>query len=136
MNYMSEVAKMLGVELGEEFEIIFPNSSCRATALLNSERLYIKNHNLVNQDMWQLSALTNILNGTYTIKRKPWRPKVGEIFWHINYCGETQCWRWENGVGDYLNYYKLGNCYSTAEEAKANHDKWVEFYKSDEVLEV
>lgn len=136
MNYMSEVAKMLGVELGEEFEIIFPNANCHATALLNSEKLYIKDHNIANQDMWQSYALTYILNGTYKIKRKPWKPKVNEMFWHINKCGDLVCWRWQDYVDDYLNYYKLGNCYRTEAEAKLNVNRWVEFYASDEVLEV
>jgi len=135
MNHMPEVAKMLGVELLEEFEIIFPNSNCHATAILNNERLYIKDHNLANQDMWQLSALTNILNGTYTIKRKPWKPKRDEYYWHVDVDGKHYINIWQ-GVSYDRNFYKIGNCYKTAEEAEANIDKWIVFYASDEVLEV
>lgn len=134
-NHMAEVAKMLGVELGEEFEIVFPNSNCHATALLNSEKMYIKNHNIANQDMWQLSALTNVLNGTYTIKRKPWKPTNDAYYYVVDKIGCTICEQWCNDSLD-INYYKLGNCYRTREEAEANRDKWVAFYESDEVLEV
>ena len=136
MNYMPEVAKMLGVELGEEFEIIFPNNlNCHATEILNNERLYIKNHNLANQDMWQLSALTNILNGNYNIKRKPWKPIYRESYWSIKPNGEAMNYLWMNEWVD-IYHYKIGNCYRTEEAALNNLDKWKSFYASDEVLEV
>ena len=136
VNYMEQVAKMLGVELNEEFEIVFPNNlNCHATALINSERLYIKNHNLANQDNWQLTALTHLLNGSYTIKRKPWKPIYYEEYYSIGVGGIVEHGTWLN---DFLDFamYRLGNCYRTASEAEANRDKWVAFYKSDEILEV
>lgn len=135
MNHMSEVAKMLGVELGEEFEIVFPkNLSCYAKAVLNEFGIFIREHNLANQD-WQLNVLTNLLNGTYTIKRKPWKPQVGNDYWCIDPNGMPNEFVWFNTPGCNA-CYKLGNCYRTREEAEANRDKWVAFYASDEVLEV
>ena len=132
-NYMEQVAKMLGVELNEEFEIVFPNNlNCHATALINSERLY----NIANQDFWQISALTHLLNGSYTIKRKPWKPKDGEEYYCIEMLyGDAICNHWR-GLWMDVMYYKVGNCYRTQEEAKANRSKWIVFYNSDDVLEV
>ena len=134
-NYMPEVAKLLGVEIGEEFEIVFPNSECRATAILNNCELYIKKHNLANQDYWQMSALKNLLNGTYKIKRIPWRPIYRQSYWSIKPNGDivNSCWldEWVD-----IYHYKIGNCYSTKEAASNNREKWLEFYKSDEVLEI
>ena len=135
MNYMPEVAKLLGVEIGEEFEIIFPNSECHATAILNNCELYIKKHNLANQDGWQMSALKNLLNGTYKIKLTPWKPKYGGFYYHIDEDGYVYSDEWRNESID-INFYKLGNCYQTAQEAENNSEKWIEFYKSDEVLEI
>ena len=135
-NYMTEVAKMLGVELGEEFEIVFPkNLSCHATAVLNESGIFIREHNLANQNFWQLSVLTNLLNGNYTIKCKPWKPTMYEYYWCINRYGEACHEIWANNTADIM-FYKLGNCYRTREQAEANHGKWVAFYASDEVLEV
>lgn len=137
VNHMAEVAKMLGVELGEEFEIVFPNNpNCHATAVLYESGLNIQKHNLANQDFWHLTALTNILNGTYTIKRKPWKPKNAEYFSSVTPEGGIFSDRWRDGAWDHSNLYKIGNCYRTEEEAEANHDKWVKFYASDEILEV
>ena len=136
MNYMSEVAKMLGVELGEKFELKSPNDSCYTLAMFTEDGLKIVETNVSDQCFWKPYALGNLLKGNYTIKRKPWKPRASEIFWHISHSGEAQCWRWDNGVDEYLNYYKLGNCYKTAKEADANRDKWLAFYASDEVLEV
>jgi len=135
-NYMNEVAKILGVELLEEFEIVFPNNpSCHATALLNSEKLYIKDHNLANQDFWQISALTNLLNGTYMVKRKPWKPMYDELYYFIDEKGEIYTDTWDDTCFDII-FYKTGNCYKTCEEAEKNKDKWLKFYRSEEVLEV
>ena len=136
MNYMEQVAKMLGVELGEEFEIVFPhNLNCHATALINSEKLYITNHNVANQDLWQLNALTNLLNGNYTIKRKPWKPIYRNLYWSIQPNGDVMGYSW---LGEWIDiyHYKIGNCYPTEEDALNNRDKWLAFYESDEVLEV
>ena len=138
MNHMSEVAKILGVELNEEFKIIFPQSpNCYATAILNNERLYIKDHNIANQDHWQLSALTYLLNGSYAIKRKPWKPTEEDAYWIVDADSIVVKYVGFNMLdADHVNYYKLGNCYRTKEEAEANISKWAAFYKSDEVLEV
>ena len=138
-NHMAEVAKMLGVELGEEFEIVFPNNpNCHATAVLYESGPNIQKHNLANQDFWHLTALTNILNGNYTIKRKPWKPNDEERYWYVDERGRiwSDYFDYYSCTSHCMNYYKLGNCYRTREEAEANRDKWVSFYESDEVLEV
>ena len=135
MNYMSEVAKMLGVELLEEFEIVFPNSTCRATAWLNNEGLYIDKHNLANQDYWKLSALTNLLNGKYIIKRKPWKPHTDETYYFVDEDGIVCEDVWLD-VSDDILLYKCGNCYKTYAEAAQYENKWLEFFKSDKMLEV
>ena len=46
-NYMEEVAKMLGVELNKEFELIFPSSpTCHATVMLTVEGVKVINTNV------------------------------------------------------------------------------------------
>ena len=133
MNHMSEVAKMLGVELNEEFEILenpwfkykFDTSSGCLLCFCDD------NGSLLADS----SSLSNLIYGTYTIKRKPWKPKIGENYWVIIPDGDISEYVWLDSLGGNSNY-KLGNCYRTREEAEANRDKWVAFYASDEVLEV
>lgn len=126
-NHMAEVAKMLGIELGEPFMVgdykyHFTEKGLCYNDVPDSEKSCV----------WVLYYL---LNGTYTIKRKPWKPSKGDKYWHISSNGSADYYCWTDDTLDFLTY-KFGNCYRTREEAEANRDKWVAFYASDEVLEV
>ena len=127
MNYMEEVAKMLGVEVGEHFE-------CDDNYWLGLT-FWFTDTEFVCNGVHAADSLMMFLNGTLTIKRKPWKPKLDERYWHIDVDGSHHLTAWQ-GVSYDMNYYRLGNCYKTSEEAKANRDKWVAFYASDEVLDV
>ena len=65
MNYMEQVAKMLGVEIGEEFRVV--NDSCLYK--LDDKGLYF----LATDDKWKIDyfTLTSILNGKAMIIKKP-----------------------------------------------------------------
>ena len=130
-NYMTEVAKMLGVELGEKFEIVGFNE----TYFLDNDGLYCFNGSYSKCN----EKFSNLLSGCLTIKREPWKPKNEEFYYSVEADGcitrSKFCDTSEFG-SCHKNYYKLGNCYRTREEAEANRDKWVKFYESDEVLEV
>ena len=138
MNYMSEVAKMLGVELEEEFEIIFPKpSSCHATAKFTDNGVKIITTDVYDVYNFKTYVLKDLLIGSYGIKRKPWKPQEDELYFYVDEDGLTWHKAWnEDYLSDCMNYYKLGNCYRTKEEAEANSAKWKAFYASDEVLEV
>lgn len=123
-NYMAEVAKLLGVEIGEDFEC--EESSCTYR---------ITDGGLTCNGCYGTDSLMMILNGRLTIKRKPWKPKYNEEYWAVTIDDEPRMFIWDGYMFD-LSCYKLGNCYRTKEEAKANRDKWLSFYTSDEVLEV
>ncbi len=131
-NHMAEVAKILGVELGEIFEIK-ENPGTVYKFDKNFERLLY----FIDDSWWQARSDTieGLIYGYNTIKRKPWKPKIGENYWVIVPDGDISEYAWLDSLDDNSNY-KLGNCYRTREEAEANRDKWVAFYASDEVLEV
>ena len=136
-NHMAEVAKMLGVEIDEEFEIDYPHGEV-STAKITKTGLHIICTNLkFNSSELDLISFNWLLNGSCTIKRKPWRPQVGQDYWVVSPKAKESIivTVWINSCGDNSNY-KIGNCYRTKEEAEANRDKWVAFYASDEVLEV
>ena len=138
MNYMEQVAKMLGVELGERFNIdfgIYDNFNRNFDYYLSKSGIVLdsKDHSCISNDV-----LCGIIYGYYTIKRKPWKPRDAEDdFWYVD--ADREVCRFSHFCSkdaDYMNYYKLGNCYRTKEEAESNLDKWTAFYESDEVLEV
>ena len=129
-NHMAEVAKMLGVELGEEFE-------CS-----NGYKYILKEDGIIEpkyKDSFSTNtfspALVALLNGEMVIKHKPWKPSKGDKYWYISSNGSADYYCWTGDTTDFL-IYKLGNCYKTSQEAEDNRDKWVAFYASDEVLGV
>lgn len=126
MNYMSEVAKILGVELGEEFSV---GTLGVNYVLTNDGLFYATDRSRCDH------ILVNILTDGTDINRKPWMPKNGGWYYCIDVLGCLGCEQWFGESVD-INYYKLGNCYRTKEEAEANREKWKAFYASDEVLEV
>lgn len=137
-NHMAEVAKMLGVELGEEFEIEFPAPSTISTTAVFKENEFriVKTDAYIMTPYWNYSVLHSLLVGILTIKRKPWKPKCGEAYWYVTILdGEIDFGIWRDTLRD-ITLYKLGNYYRTYDEAEANRDKWVKFYASNEVLEV
>lgn len=122
-NHMAEVAKMLGVELGEEFEC-------------NDGYQYVFTDNRlmsVTSDVSEM--LINLLTGSLIIKHKPLKPSFGDAYWTVMRSGTPLKTVWYDNLID-IHCYRLGNCYHTKEEAEANLDKWISFYSSDEILEV
>ena len=132
-NYMKDIAKMLGVELGETFEAevngnvveakITPNDIC----VLSGPECWANHNSSV--------LLRGLLRGHYTIRLKPWKPHYRQEYYSVGPGGVLEPGTWLNDFIDVV-MYKLGNCYRTPQEAEANRDKWIAFYASDEVLEV
>ena len=133
-NYMAEVAKLLGVELEEEFQIC---GNGEAIVKLTKDGLEIVTMLGKLIDNANEVCLARILTGKYTIKRKPWKPKYGDHYWAVSADPTESIYyiEWENSPSDYSNY-KLGNCSKFMLEAKENESKWISFYASDEVLDI
>ena len=135
-NYMAEVAKMLGVEMGEVFIVEVPSHpNYHVEAFFRVDGLGFTQCNVPGEALWIPHVLKNLITGIYTIKHKPWKPKPDERFYVVTYDGTVMHKHWDN-CSTHINYYKLGNFYRTYGEADANRDKWVSFYASDEVLEI
>lgn len=133
-NHMAEVAKMLGVELGEKFELkSIPGIPFKFT----EDGLVCLGPAKIPRDVMN-EAFIHILTDCSNIKRKPWKPNDGERYWYVDERGRiwSDYFDYYSCTSHCMNYYKIGNCYRTREEAEANRDKWAAFYASDEVLEV
>ena len=125
-SYMFEVAEMLGVRIGERFEI----DTLEGKFSLGNDGL----HSMATQSM-RPDVMLDLLTGKFSIQRKPWKPNLDKRYYVIEETGMVSEEVWWNECIDIM-FYKLGNCYRTREEAAANADKWKAFYASDEILEV
>ena len=133
-NHMEEVAKILGVSLGERFKIDFCGQYEN-----NKYDYYLTDRGVVldraGRSCVSADALFKLICGEWTIVRKPYKPQKYDTYWCVCSDGHVGEFVYRNDMIERI-YYKLGNCYRTKEEAEANRDKWITFFESDEVLEV
>ena len=110
MNYMPEVLKMLGVEVGEKFNI---NPLIDSPYHFDEDYILVnKNgHNVDDDKVVQILILTGVLE----IEKLPWKPKEGCEYYTILSTGIINRVEFEGYKKDYYNY-NAGNCFRTAEE--------------------
>lgn len=134
MNYMEQVAQMLGVELEEEFSLH------TAGGTLGTYRLdeFGMSWRQGEESDWETAYWMNeILSGTAEIIKKPWMPKTGETYFLWNTVN-NECFVdydvWSD-YGDDVIAYRFGNCYRTKEEAEADKEKWEKFFSCTDRIE-
>ena len=122
-SYMSEVAKLLGLELNEEFDVKYSN--CNPYKFTDE--------GLVNCNGEDFpSALPFLLTGKFEIIKKPWKPDYGDTYYYISvrdgypYVYENE---WSDNSADY-ELYHTGNFFRTEQEAMKNREAYKEFNKS------
>lgn len=114
MNYMKDVAKILGVELEEEFKI------------KGFESIYkITNYGLViktDSNNWcEMSGDTflQLIRGDYVIRKLPWQPKKGDEYYFPGEGFNNVCRSlWGNTVFGFA-YKEAGLIFKTYEECGA-----------------
>lgn len=115
-NYMPEVAQMLGVEVGEPFDILLESGEIR-----DYSPYKFTNETMVDcvgdeASNWMLFGL---LRGNYTIKKRPWRPKYRDEYWIVTTDGSAG-WRYfRKDHTEHLANLNMGNCFPTEEAAEA-----------------
>lgn len=112
-NYMQDVARMLGVELGEEFKLDGRKTKYKFT----EKGLYF----YAPDGWWQCSnvLLPKILKGELEIIKLPWQPKRGEEYYYPS--GDfrhSQKLTWSNHPMDF-GLKEAGMIFRTAEECEA-----------------
>ncbi len=108
MNYMPEVLDMLGVEVGEKFNI---------KPLIGNPYHFDEDCILVNKNGHNVDddKIMRILTGAYEIEKLPWKPKEGDEY-YIFYADErVRSVEWLGSTIDYY-CYNAGNCFRTDEE--------------------
>lgn len=122
MNYMKDIAKLLGVELGEEFYLEDITDGCYLTDgnaklvfKLSDTGLLRKDKHIVSGWIDSTCYLKGVFTGRYTIVKKPWKPKNGDKYYYVLPIKEIyQTYFYKDG-NDIMRYV-LGNCFQTEEE--------------------
>ena len=116
-NLMPEVAGLLGVELGEEF--IIENKDRKETVVLAMDGFHvIQPNNVVGPDHGKL--LSKVLQGLYTVKKIPWEPQEGDMYYILNVkVLFVERYVWGNNTFDYTAK-NMGIIYRTKAEAEAH----------------
>ena len=115
-NCMAAVAKLLGVELGEEFTI--ENKDRKETVVLAMDGFHvIQPNNVLSPDHGRL--LSKVLQGLYEVNKVPWEPQYGEVYyWPSTIRQEVRIeyFNWRGDAFD-LAMKALGMVYKTKKEA-------------------
>ena len=118
-NLIPEIAKMLGVELGEEFKI--KEYGERIYRFDNSGLQLIYDNGVRNLNITANMALSCLLSGDIEIVKLPWKPKKGECYFTFVIMGDK--WgvgslRWDGFPNEYALLDK-GWVYRSQAEAEA-----------------
>lgn len=108
MNYMPEVLKLLGVEVGEKFNV---KGWKHNPHYFNGEYSVLNklNHCIYDSD------LVSLLQGNCKIEKPPWKPKEGEAYCIVTSDDGVVHTVWWGYSDDYYRY-NAGNCFRTTEE--------------------
>lgn len=120
MNYWKQFAKMLGLELEQEFELIDQDSKIkyRDTYKVTENGIYYKSG---KEDDWldePSNTVDELLSGEYEIVPKPWKPKEGERYWFRSEALNQTISRTWCGQNYDLLLWKVGNCFKNEKEAR------------------
>lgn len=116
MNKMPEVAELLGVEMGEWFEIEGYKHKWRI-----EEKGLGCNDKVVSLGLCD-TILINILINPDKIKKCMFRPKLNEKYYYVCDNGDISYFTNDFSVAD-LSIIALGNCFPSKTEAQANRGK-------------
>lgn len=113
-SFIPQVAKMLGVEIGERFVIVGCEKDNESFYFLNNGLYSTKKPGVYSR------VLLKILRGEYTIGKK-WKPKAGEVYFVPSVgSGTPRAWAFAWGYNNDLDeeYYKGGHAFQDKDAAE------------------
>ena len=125
---VSDFAKLLGVEYGEEFQFVDTDGT-----------KYNSKYRLTEEGLECFNEYTNTW-GDYDLNidfifnknvvKKPWKPKNGDRYFVVSMIDDTILMQtWADATYDYLSY-AAKNCFKTEEEAEKHKDEVIKYLKS------
>lgn len=121
-NLIPQIAKMLGVEIGEEFKIKGYDDSNTRTYKFTAQGLRVK---LVEHpeatEFNALAAFNSLLVGDIEIVKLPWKPKKGDVYFTFGRLGDKLVVRslWWGGFPEEYALLDKGWVYRSEKEAQA-----------------
>ena len=120
-NLIPEIAKMLGVEVGEGFEI--KGYKGLTYQFTDDELIVYDNKNTETEYTTANMTLVSLLKGEREIVKLPWKPKNGDVYYtfirdRINRTCTLVSYKWDGCIAD-IALLKAGWVYRTRAEAKA-----------------
>lgn len=122
-NHMREVAQMLGVEVGEIFQLDAPSLKNRVFRFVGNDlQVSVANDGNYNWGVALECRLLGLLRGYVSIIKLPWKPQINEKY-YVPYitCDEKEMYYSDTWVGsdDDMKCYRMGLVCKTKEEAIA-----------------
>lgn len=112
-NYMADVAKMLGVELEEEFKLTGYSGTF---VLTNKGMMWLTPDKRRSSEVF---ALEDLLTGRNELVRVPWQPKDGDRYYHpADKFTYIVCAVWVDEPHDFA-YQEAGMVFRTKEGCEA-----------------
>lgn len=121
-NLMPEVAKLLGVEIGEQFRLhnIERDVTLEDLYYLNKENGLMCIQYDDGRTLYSPYVINSVLTGKYEIVKLHWEPKNGDEYYYPEVlCNTVSSAIWVDCAFDYA-IKVLGMIYRTYEEAEAN----------------
>lgn len=119
MTYWKQFAEMLGLELGEKFELTYDDGTINEdTYKIEEDGFYYKNKQSEDWLAEPSTTVNKLINGYCKAVPKQWKPKFGEQYWSYSArINKAICDMFGDFVEDYA-IWKSGNCFKTKEEAE------------------
>ncbi len=132
MKYWKQFAEMLGLELGEKFELTYDDGTINEdTYKIEEDGFYYKKK---QGEYWLAEPSTTVnklINGYCKAVSKQWKPKFGEQYWSYSArINKAICGVFGEFVEDYA-IWKSGNCFKTKEEAETKGKEIMEQIKAE-----
>ena len=134
MTYYKQFAAMLGLELGQEFRTVEPNSKQESKDVYRIEDDGVYSAVRPNAALWgreQSTIVDRLLGGVLVPVPKPWKPKDGDAYWKWSTAVELAQFKHWNGASTDFACWKLGNCFKTSEEAQSKGKEIMEAIKKE-----
>lgn len=132
MTYWKQFAAMLGLKLGEKFELTYDDGTIdEDTYKIEEDGFYYKQKQSKDWVAEPSTTVNKLINGYCKAVPKPWKPKNGEKYWFYSESyNHAMSHQWYSGNYEFC-LWKCGNCFKTEEEAAAKGKEIMEQIKKE-----
>ena len=119
-NLIPQIAEMLGVEIGEEFEV--KGNKGLVYKFVDDELIVNSTDDRGSSGITAHMTLVSLLKGKREIIKLPWKPKKGETYYTFELLGDKWVVRpvWCGGFPNDYALFDKGWAYRTRTEAEAS----------------